>query len=118
MTNKEKFISEIEEIMASGVSLSEGAVAFLNELKMQKVSKSVDITENGYKILGFMKENANQYNNIFKAKEIAEGLFMPPKSVSGSMRKLVTDGYVEKVGKDPVCYSITDKGKDKVITVD
>jgi predicted transcriptional regulator len=26
------------------------------------------------------------------------------------MRKLVTDGYVEKVGKDPVIYPITEKG--------
>ena len=27
------------------------------------------------------------------------------------MRKLVTDGYIEKVGKDPVVYMITEKGK-------
>ena len=118
MTNKEKFISEIENLIANGVTLSAEAMSFLNELKVQKISKAVDITENGYKILGFMNENANQYNNIFKAKEIAEGLFMPPKSVSGSMRKLVTDGYVNKIGQDPVCYSITDKGKDKVSSVD
>ena len=118
MTSKEKFISEIEEILTNGTSLSNDAMAFFNELKTQKNSKAVDVTENGYKILGFMNENADNYNNIFKAKEIAEGLFMPPKSVSGSMRKLVTDGYVEKVGRDPISYSITDKGRDKVITVD
>jgi hypothetical protein len=28
------------------------------------------------------------------------------------MRKLVTDGFVEKVGQDPVIYSITENGKN------
>ena len=32
--------------------------------------------------------------------------------VSGAMRKLVTDGFVEKVGQDPVIYSITENGKN------
>ena len=36
---------------------------------------------------------------------------MSPRSVSGSMRKLLTDGYCEKTGKDPVCYLLTEKGK-------
>ena len=115
MNNKEKFISEIENILINGITLSTEAMTFFNELKILKASKAVDITENGRKILTFMKENKDSYNNIFKAKEIAEGLFMPPKSVSGSMRKLVTDGYVNKIGQDPVCYSLSDKGFDKEI---
>ena len=28
------------------------------------------------------------------------------------MRKLVTDGFVEKIGQDPVMYSLTEKGKN------
>jgi hypothetical protein len=28
------------------------------------------------------------------------------------MRKLVTDGFCEKVGSDPVIYTITEKGKN------
>jgi DNA-binding PadR family transcriptional regulator len=28
------------------------------------------------------------------------------------MRKLTTDGFVEKVGSDPVIYTITEKGKN------
>jgi predicted transcriptional regulator len=28
------------------------------------------------------------------------------------MRKLVSDGYVEKIGADPVMYLITEKGKN------
>jgi large conductance mechanosensitive channel protein len=47
-----------------------------------------------------------------KAKEIAEGMFISSRAVSGSMRKLVSDGYVEKIGADPVMYLITEKGKN------
>ena len=74
------------------------------------------ITENGIKILQFMQENWENRNNIFKAAEIGEGLFMSGRSVSGSMRKLVADGYVVKEGKDPVCYSITEAGKSFELT--
>jgi hypothetical protein len=28
------------------------------------------------------------------------------------MRKLVTDGFVEKMGQEPTIYSITDNGKN------
>ena len=49
---------------------------------------------------------------LLKARDIAEGLFISSRAVSGAMRKLVTDGFVEKVGQDPVIYSITDNGKN------
>ena len=44
--------------------------------------------------------------------EIAEGLFISSRAVSGAMRKLVTDGFVEKVGQDPVMYALTEKGRN------
>jgi DNA-binding PadR family transcriptional regulator len=28
------------------------------------------------------------------------------------MRKLANDGFVEKLGKDPVIYTLTEKGKN------
>ena len=34
------------------------------------------------------------------------------RTVSGAIRKLVTDGFVEKVSQDPVIYSITEQGKN------
>ena len=46
-----------------------------------------------------------------KAKDIGEGLFISSRAVSGAIRKLVADGYVEKIGQDPVVYSLTEKGK-------
>ena len=114
MTNKEKFIKEIEELIPSHC-LSEGAMAYFESLKKDK-GHSKAITENGIKILQFMKDNCDARNNIFKAAEIGEGLFMSGRSVSGSMRKLVSDGYVVKEGKDPVCYSITESGKSFELT--
>jgi hypothetical protein len=55
-----------------------------------------------------MKENKATYNNIFNAKTIGEGLFMPPRSVSGAMRKLISDGYAFKTPGNPVTYSLKD----------
>ena len=49
---------------------------------------------------------------MWKSRDIAEGLFIASRAVSGAMRKLVTDGYVEKVGQDPVVYTLTELGKN------
>ena len=67
-------------------------------------------TDNGKIILQYMKDH--QDVPMWKARDIAEGLFIGSRAVSGAMRKLVTDGYVEKVGQDPVVYSLTESGKN------
>lgn len=67
-------------------------------------------TENGKLILTFLQEHSD--TNTWKSKDIAEGLFISSRSVSGSIRKLVNDGFVEKVGQDPTIYSITEQGKN------
>lgn len=79
------------------------AEPFISEEK-----KSGGLTENGTKILTFMKEKQNDFSNRFKAKDIAEGLFMSSRSVSGAMRKLVTDGYVTKEAGNPIVYSLVE----------
>jgi DNA-binding PadR family transcriptional regulator len=40
---------------------------------------------------------------------------MSSRTISGAMRKLVNDGFVEKIGKDPVIYTLTEKGKNYII---
>ena len=49
---------------------------------------------------------------MWKAKDIAEGLNRPSaRGISGTMRKLVNDGYVEKLTSvSPITYQITDAG--------
>jgi DNA-binding MarR family transcriptional regulator len=68
-----------------------------------------DLTDSGKVILKYMQDNDVK---IGKAKDIANGLGVSSRTVSGSLRKLVADGFVEKVSKDPVVYAITDKGKN------
>ena len=65
-----------------------------------------------------MQDNKDNCNNIFKSKDIAERLFVASRSVSGAMKKLITEGFVKKVGTDPVVYSLTDKGASKEIIFD
>ena len=60
-------------------------------------------------ILKYLQDNPE--TQLWKARDIAEGLFVSSKLVSGAMRKLVSDGYVDKEGRDPVIYTITEKGK-------
>lgn len=121
MTNKERFIEEIEELLADHTKtfgengLSDEAYAYFESLKATE--EKPEFTENGAKVLIWMRENEAHYNNIFKAKEIAEGLFTNSRSVSGSMRKLVTDGFVLKTGTNPSCYSLTDKGRECTVSL-
>lgn len=113
MNNKEKFFEEVEEIINSGIyGFSNSALQGLEELK-NKTNKSTNgFTENGKKILQYMQEHNEENNNLFKAKDIGEGLFVSGRSVSGSIRKLITDGYVVKTNLSPVTYSLTDLGKN------
>jgi len=119
MTKKERFIEFVNEIMDAAMVDTwddvtkedwKDAFDFFEELKNNKAKSSREMTENGLKVLSWMQENLESMNNVFTSKEIAEGLFTSGRSVSGSMRKLVSDGYVEKIGTNPVQYALTEKG--------
>lgn len=129
MSKKEEFIKMVQSVIdyiekeahdpEEPIFYSKGALDYFEELKRsdyiakETISKKVEITENGIKIIKYMQENYQKYNNVFTSKIIGEGIFLPSRSVSGSMKKLVADGFVEKIGSEPVAYAITDKGKDK-----
>lgn len=120
-----KFMKEIIDIIelikaneSLKAELPQDTLSFVEDFenivnKMETAAESgITFTENGRKIFDFMKENMDKYNNIFKAKDIAEGLFISGRSVSGSIRKLITDGVVSKEGKDPVVYSLSSFGQE------
>lgn len=119
-TKKQNFINILNEEFFSNNTLMESlnkkydnmdeVISFWNIFKTGK--SNGEITENGLKILQYMQQNNEKYNNIFSAKNIGEGLFLSSRSISGSMRKLVTDEYVHKIGNNPVCYSLTEQGKN------
>lgn len=118
MTNRELFIIELENYISheTTIPFSDGAWEYFQSLKTVTEKEKPPFTENGAKVLKWMQENYSSYNNILKAKEIAEGMFaingtpITSRTVSGSLRKLITDGYVTKIAGSPVCYSLSDKG--------
>ena len=120
-TKKEKFIEFVHELMEM-VDVNEwdeeerkdwkDAFDFFEELKNNKVKTAKEMTENGAKLLSWMQENKEKMSNVFTSKEAAEGLFTSGRSIAGTMRKLVNDGYVKKTGKDPVQYSLTEAGEN------
>lgn len=111
MTKKEKFIELVDDVFnhidiqtfIEGHEEYQEAIDYFEEMKAEKAA--TPLTENGQRVLDYIKENYQQFNNRFTAKEIADGMGISAKSVSGSMRKLVSDGYCSKQGKDPVTYS-------------
>ena len=111
MSKKEAFINDIVRLLEDTPEkyLSPDALEYWNGLNASGKEKET-FTKNGILILGYMQKTKEQYNNLFKAKDVGEGLNISSRTASGGMRKLVSDGYVEKIGSDPVVYAITDKG--------
>ena len=89
-------------------NMTDNVKAYIETLMTSKNDKP-EITDNGKIILDYMQKSDLP---MFKAKDIADGLYISSRAVSGSLRKLVTDGFCEKVGTDPVVYTLTTKGKE------
>lgn len=116
MSKKETFINEVLNLIGENFKpddvFTPDALDFWNGLNMGGDVGTPTFTANGKLVLGYMQENKDTYNNLFKAKDIGEGLSISSRTASGAARKLVTDGYIEKVGTAPVVYSLTQKGID------
>ena len=120
MTKKESFIKMVEDLLLSDPTIAvdnDDAMAYFETLKVVKETKKQEITDNGKNIILFMQANEEKVSNLFYAKDIAEGMFVSSRAVSGAMRKLVTDGYVDKLTESPIVYSITEKGKALIFNV-
>lgn len=113
MSKQQEFIEWVEKLISGQeepIIPTPGASAYWDALLNADIAtEKPAFTDNGKLIL---KQLQSMPEGLYKARDIAEALFIAPKSVSGAMRKLVNDGYVEKVGKDPIMYSITEKGKN------
>lgn len=111
ISKKEKFIKMVEDLIKNiNTNDYKDAIEYFEMFKIVKETEKPKFTENGKKILQFMQENKEKHNNMFKAKEIGEGLFISSRGAGGALRKLVSDGYVEKMGEDPVVYTLTELG--------
>ena len=116
MTKKQKFIEAIDDAFFSKIDINEidpDIVAYWTALKGDESNKPT-FTDNGKLIIQYL-QTLPEGTPMMKAKEIAEGMFISSRAVSGAMRKLVTAGFVEKVGESPVMYALTDAGKNITI---
>ena len=110
---KQEFLDFVNALIAAAPDvandlMTENVKTYLEALKDKKAEKP-EVTDNGKLIIKFLQEAPA---GIYKAKDIADGLYVSSRNVSGAIRKLVADGFVEKMGESPVLYSITEKGKE------
>ena len=111
MTKKDEFIKYVEDLIdGNHYEMSENVRLYWEALKGKVEEDKPILTDNGKLILQYLKDH--QETPMWKARDIAEGLFISSRAVSGAIRKLVTDGFVEKVGQEPVIYSLTENGKN------
>ena len=115
MSKKQEFIKYVKELQSycdaySTVEINDEARLYWEAFCGNDDVEKPMFTDNGKLILKYLQDNVQE--TMWKARDVAEGLFISSRAVSGAMRKLVSDGYVEKMGQDPVIYSLTEKGKN------
>lgn len=109
---KEQFLKFVNELMKANPEktkelMNEDVQAYLNMLNDVKDEKPV-LTENGKVLLRYLQEHKDV--RTWKAKDAADGLGVSSRGISGSFRKLVNDGFCEKLGQNPAVYCLTEKG--------
>lgn len=112
MSKKEAFIDYVTKIMdeLAAPEMSEEAQEYWDALRFKEEKEKPMFTDNGKLIMEYLKLLSDDAPAM-KSKDIADTLVVSSRTVSGSMRKLVSDGFVEKIGDSPVLYKITEKGK-------
>jgi hypothetical protein len=114
MSKKSEFINYVKALISSQeepIEPSEDAKSYWEALCGGNTEDKPTFTDNGKLIMKYLQDLPADAP-MMKAKEIAEGMFVSSRAVSGAMRKLVTDGFIEKVGQDPVMYALTDAGRN------
>ena len=113
MSLKQDFINYVESNFSTN-PMPDTLIEYWEKFKNGSATKDKPkFTDNGKLILTFLKDHPE--TEKWKSKDIAEEMFISSRTVSGAIRKLVLDGYVDKVGQDPVIYTLTDMGKETTI---
>ena len=129
MITREAFLNAITDLInynenmalyGDGTVTANDLLEYLAKLESAPtVKEKVLITENGLKILSWMKENEDAFEGDFTAAEIGKGMFSSGRAVSGSLRKLVTEGFIEKLsrseGEKTTHYGLTSFGKEYTV---
>lgn len=113
--SKQVFISMVEKLIENNNSVdleqnyAEG-LAYFNNFKTAEIKPL--LTENGKKIVAYLQKETEKGRGILTSSQIAEGLFVSGRVVSGAMRKLITDEIIIKTDSTPAVYELSDKGKE------
>lgn len=110
MSKKQAFIDYVKVLFENNGEVPADAGEYWQALIAEKDVEKPLFTENGKNVLKFFQEH--QETPTWKAKDVAAEMMISSRSVAGSARKLVADGFLEKVGQDPVFYTLTNKGKE------
>lgn len=114
MSKKSEFIKYVETLIETTknnpIEMNEDAHLYWESLLAANDTEKPTFTENGKKIIEWMREHPEM--TMVKSRDVAEGLMISSRGVSGAFRKLVSDGFVEKMGQNPIIYVLTEKGKN------
>ncbi len=112
MNKYEEFIEYFQYLRTQGAEVEpkcvEEVLQVLKDLAVSEKSKPL-LTESGLKILEYLQSCGG--GNL-KAADIAQGMDVSSRKITGAIRKLAEDGFVSKSGQSPVQYSLTEKGKE------
>lgn len=116
---KEDFIKFLNSLMDANPALTESLMnenvrTYLDVLTKGETKDKPLFSDNGLVVFKFMKGNTDA--TAMSSKNIAEQVGLTSKQVSGCARKLVNDGFLEKVSTNPVYYALSQKGKDFELT--
>lgn len=111
---KTEFIEYVKTLMDLNpdVVMPEEAQKYFELISKTEEKVKPALTNNGRMVLQYMQDNSETVT--LKARDIAEGLFIQTRTVAGSMRKLITDGFVDTIKEDKTTtlYTLTEKGKN------
>jgi len=113
---KEEFLNFLNRLMEANPELTESLMndnvkAYIKDVLSNKEIKDKPLfSENGLTVFKFLKNNTDA--TAWSAKVIAAEVNLTSRQVSGCARKLVNDGFLEKVSENPVYYALSQKGKD------
>ena len=112
---KDEFLDFLDALMTANPELTaklktENVAAYIDTIRNGGDPAKETMTKNGLAVLTYLQS----ITTPLKSKDIALGMGVGAKSVTGTLRKLSTDGYVEKVASPgaSAVYLITDKGKN------
>lgn len=108
---KQEFVNFIKNLIDKypDEQMNEEASLYWEALQTSNDEKEKPLfSENGKLILKFLQDN--QDTTMWTSKNLGQTMGISSRSVSGSMRKLVDNGFVEKMGESPIAYTITEKG--------